>query len=180
MPNRSQIIGLEETNRRLRVIRESFDGPPIRRVCLQGARTIADQARRNVRRGLTGLLLRAIQAVSGRKASKQGALAIARVNAWVAPHAHLIEDGTRDHDATPEQAMKVPSAAMGAGAPMTAKGKFRAGASMAWSAGFLFFRRIHGTKATHFFERAVEEKLPGVQRDVIEGCRQIVEDAIRQ
>jgi hypothetical protein len=172
--------GLDNLNRKISLMKLGFDGRDLNKVALAGARVIADEARSNVRRGLTGNLARAIQAVGGKKASKYGAAAIARVNAWLAPEAHFIEGGTTEHGAAPWQAMKVPEAKMMYAQQQPSKtGRFKRGASFAYHVGFLFFRRVRGVTATHFFSDAVQSAMPAAQQTIEDGIAEILKDAIR-
>lgn len=179
----ASVHGLDDLNRKLRLIKANFDGPPINKLVLQGARDIRDEARGNLRGNLTGRLRQAVEAIAGRRASKQGAAAIARVNAWRAPHAYLVAQGTKDRTPGPWQAMKIPFGKFfswqSGGMAMTKGGRFKKGAAMVahWSA--VFFRHVRGAKGSHFWERALDAQVPKVQRNIEDGCRKIVEESIK-
>ncbi len=171
MPDRvtSRVEGLPELNRKLAVLRSSFDGPPLTRLCLQGAREIASQAKRNARRGPTGLLQRGILAFAGQKASKWGAAAVARVK-WKGTGAIFEEWGTKERVFT---VMRIPLSKLGA------RGTASRGRVGKFGFGFLFIRRAKPMQGTRFFENAVEEKMPVAAKIIEEGSKKLIAEAIR-
>lgn len=177
-----EVKGLEDLSRKCRLIQANLDGAPIEKVVLEGAKIIRDQARTNVKQsmnrssGITGRLLAAIQAVKGKKASRQGALAIARVNAYKAPHAILIEAGTKERGPGKWKAMRLFGDAIAALQASGKRGKFL---KKLQAGGAIFIRRAAPVKATHFFERAVADGIGPAQKAIEDGCRRLVEESLR-
>jgi hypothetical protein len=171
-----EITGLKDLNRKLALMKSGFNGPPLQKLCLQGAREVAAQAKRNVRRGPTGLLVQSIVAIGGRKAWKYGAAAVARAK-WRGTGAVFEEWGTKERSFN---VMRIPLGKLGGliSGGIAKSGKFKKGSAMGIG-GFLFARKAKPMKGTRFFENAVEQKLPEAARIIQDGCKEIIQEAIR-
>lgn len=172
MPSYEQISGMNELAQKLNALKDGFNGRQINTVCLNAAKQVAKAVRKNLKRGPTGNLLAAVQAVSGRKAWKYGGAAIARINAWLAPHAHLVEAGTKAYSGL----MKIPLSAVSQEwwMKLTTAQRIQAG-----KRGYIFISARTGAPAQHPFEKAVESEIGNVQQILRDGSKQIVGDAIR-
>lgn len=173
MSDTIQIQGLEELNRRILFIKEQFDGPPMKRLCLKACRVLATEVQRRIKRGPTGNLLKAVQVATGRKAWKQGAAAIVRINAWLAPHAHLIEAGTKEFQGG---VMRIPLSAVSPEwwAALPQDQKIEAG-----KRGYVFITRRKGAPAQHPFRDGVQATLPQARQVMEDGLKQAMQDALK-
>ena len=167
-----EIQGLAELNRKFLALKAAVDGPPMKRLCLKACRVIAREVQRRIKRGPTGNLLKAVQVASGRKSWKQGAAALVRINAWLAPHAHLIESGTKAF----EGVMKIPLANVDPAwwASLSQAAKLEAG-----KRGYVFISKRKGAVAQHPFHDALEAKLPEATKVIVDGLRDAVNEVVK-
>jgi len=92
-----KIMGLEKTVKELGKIQKSLDSSVVGAIAEKKAKKIADEARSRAPQGPTGNLKRAIKSFKGRNKG----LALAVVDAKIAPHRHLVEFGTSKMSARP-------------------------------------------------------------------------------
>lgn len=170
------IMGVKELSGKFSAMKLAFDGAPLRRVALKSVKVIADQAKRNARRGPTGLVIQNIIAIGGKKAFRYGAAAVARAK-WKGTGAIFEEWGTGERVFS---TMRIPLGKLGGLATGRAlkSGKFSKGSSMGFG-GFAFARSVAPMTGTKFFEHAVEEKLGESANIMEEGCREIIQEVIR-
>lgn len=181
----ASIEGMDRLQGKLKAMKAQFDGAPVEKLAKQAAQPIAQQAKRNARRGPSGLLQAGIGVVGGKKASKFGALAIARAK-WRGTGAVFEEWGTKEHGPGEKwRAMRIPlSKLSAAGGGFSKAGKFRPGGKTRAGAlvsnfGYFFAKSIRGMTGTHFFEKAAREKLPESARILEDGCKRLVDEAVR-
>lgn len=175
------IRGMDDLSRKISQMKTGFEGPEVGKIALKAAREIANQAKRNARVGVTGLVVQNIIAIAGKKAFPYGAVAVARAK-WKGTGAIFEEWGTMERGPGPWQAMKAPMGKFGvfAGA-MTKGGKFKKGSAQTslGGFGFVFFGRAAPMTGTRFFEKAVEEKTPVAAQIIQEGFKELIAEAIR-
>jgi hypothetical protein len=175
------IRGMDDLSRKVGLMKIGFEGPEVAKIALKAAREIANQAKRNVRVGPTGLTAQGIIAVAGKKAFKYGAVAVARAK-WKGTGAIFEEWGTGDRGPGPWSVMKVPMGKFGVFAGgMTKGGKFKKGAvqTSLGGFGFAFFGHAAPMTGTRFFENAVEEKRPVAAQIIEDGFKEIIAGAVR-
>ncbi len=173
MISQQPITGLDDLVKKLTALRNDFNGPAINTACMNSAKLVAKEVRKNINRGPSGKLLKAVQAVKGKKAWKYGAVAIARINAWLAPHAHLVEEGTKAFSGL----MKIPLAAVSQDwwmNKLTTEQRIQAG-----KRGYIFINKRTGAVAQHPFQRAVEATIDGIMQIMRDSSKKIVENATR-
>lgn len=170
------ITGAKELSAKFGLMKLAFDGPPLQKLALKSVKVIADQAKRNARRGPTGLVVQNIIAIGGKKAFRYGAAAVARAK-WKGTGAIFEEWGTQERVFS---TMRIPLGKLGglASGRMLKSGKFGKGATMGFG-GFAFVRKVAPMTGTRFFEHAVEEKLSESAKIMEEGCKEIIQEAIR-
>jgi hypothetical protein len=178
----ANIQGLDELNRKIRLLKSNMDGAPLTKVLRSSAAPIQRQARRNARRGATGLVARGVAILAGKKASKFGAAVLVKAK-WKGTGAVFEEWGTKDTREPPWG----PNVAQGKKGPLRMKiplsklgaiGR-RKSAKLSGAFGFIFARSIKGMKGTRFFENAVEQKVPETQKDIEKGISDLILGAIK-
>ena len=169
------LTGVNELSLKFKAMSLAFDGTPLAKVALKSVKVIAGQAKRNARRGPTGLVVQNIIAVAGKKATRYGAVAVARAK-WKGTGAIFEEWGTGERVFS---TMKIPLGKLGGltAGKVLKSGRFGKGASMGFG-GFAFARSVAPMTGTRFFENAVEEKFPEAGSIMEEGCRAIIAEAI--
>ncbi len=169
------ITGVEQLSLKFTAMKLAFDGPPIRRLALKAVQPIADQAKRNARRGPSGLVIQNIIAVGGKKAFRYGAAAVARAK-WKGTGAVFEEWGTGERDFS---TMRIPMGKLAglATGRVLKSGKFSKGSTMGFG-GFVFARKAKPMTGSRFFENAVDQMLPESARIMEEGCKEIIREAI--
>ncbi len=95
-----EVEGLEEAVRRVQSLRYALEAKEVEKVLSKGMRVVRDEAKRRVP-VKTGLLKSAIKARIGKRRGKYVAGAFAAVEYKKAPHAYLVEYGTRHSQAKP-------------------------------------------------------------------------------
>lgn len=95
-----QVDGLDEAVRRVQSITSSLEAREVEKVLSKGMRVIRDEAKQRVP-VRTGLLKSAIKARIGKRKGKYVAGAFSAVDFKRAPHAYLVEYGTRHSRAKP-------------------------------------------------------------------------------
>jgi len=95
-----QVEGLDEAVRRVRSLTSSLEAKEVEQVLVKGMRVVRDEAKQRVP-VRTGLLKSAIKARIGKRRGKFVASAFAAVDYKKAPHAYLVEYGTRHSQAKP-------------------------------------------------------------------------------
>ena len=95
-----QVDGLDEAVRRVQSITSSLEAREVEKVLSKGMRVVRDEAKRRVP-VRTGLLKSAIKARIGKRRGRFVANAFAAVDYKKAPHAYLVEYGTRHSRAKP-------------------------------------------------------------------------------
>jgi hypothetical protein len=164
----STIAGLDQLNRKIRLMKQAVDGPPLTKLLRTSAAPIARQAKQNARKGATGLVARKVAILTGKKASKFGAMVLVKA-AWKGTGAVFEEWGTKDHAF---DVMRIPLSKLGA------VGR-RKVAKLTGAFGFAFARKIKGMKGTRFFENAVDQKMPESQKQIEKGISDLIVGAIR-
>ncbi|WP_374711534.1 HK97-gp10 family putative phage morphogenesis protein [Symbiobacterium terraclitae] len=95
-----QVEGLDEAVRRVRSLTSSLEAKEVEQVLVKGMRVVRDEAKQRVP-VRTGLLKSAIKAKIGKRRGKMVAGAFSAVDFKRAPHAYLVEYGTRHSRAKP-------------------------------------------------------------------------------
>lgn len=95
-----EVEGLDEAVRRVRSLTSSLEAKEVEQVLVKGMRVVRDEAKQRVP-VRTGLLKSAIKARIGKRRGKFVANAFAAVDYKKAPHAYLVEYGTRRSQAKP-------------------------------------------------------------------------------
>lgn len=95
-----EVAGLDEAVRRVQSLRYALEAKEVEKVLSKGMRVVRDEAKRRVP-VKTGLLKSAIKARIGKRRGKYVASAFAAVDYKKAPHAYLVEYGTRHSRAKP-------------------------------------------------------------------------------
>ena len=92
-----KVIGMAKTLKQMGKIGHSVDPPVVDPIAMRTAKSIADNARARAPKGPTGNLKRSIKSFKGRNKG----VALAVVDAKIAPHRHLVEFGTVHMPAQP-------------------------------------------------------------------------------
>lgn len=144
-----QVQGLADVRRRLQGARIGLSGP-LQDALVVAAKTIRSEAERLAPRGETGNLKRSLRASPGR-ATKTFLQSFVFTLGQIAPHAHLIEYGTKPHSIIPK----------------------KNGGIMAF--GRFFVRKVQhpGVKPWPFFQMAVRNKRAQVRRIVTQAVQQV-------
>lgn len=175
-----QVKGLRELLAKSHAMQLAFDGRPLEQLAKAAGKPIADQAKRNARRGPTGAVIRGVNVFDGKKAGKFGAAAVVKV-AWKYSGAIFEEWGTKERVF---HTMRIPLSKLGAatetmGSTMRAYG---AGGSFSRlsgaSFGLIFARTAAPMQGTQFFERAVAEKADEALQIFTDGCGEIIAGAM--
>lgn len=95
-----EVEGLEEAVRRVQSLKYALEANEVEKALSKGMRVVRDEAKRRVP-VKTGLLKSAIKARIGKRRGKYVASAFAAVDYKKAPHAYLVEYGTRHSQAKP-------------------------------------------------------------------------------
>lgn len=95
-----EVEGLDEAVRRVRSLTSSLEAKEVEQVLVKGMRVVRDEAKQRVP-VRTGLLKSAIKARIGKRRGKFVAGAFSAVDFKKAPHAYLVEYGTRHSPAKP-------------------------------------------------------------------------------
>lgn len=95
-----QVEGLDEAVRRVQSLMYALEAKEVEKVLEKGMREVRDEAKRRVP-VRTGLLKSAIKARIGKRRGRFVANAFAAVDYKKAPHAYLVEYGTRHSQAKP-------------------------------------------------------------------------------
>ncbi len=95
-----KIEGLDEAVRRVRSLTSSLEAREVEKILSKGMRVVRDEAKQRVP-VRTGLLKSAIKARIGKRRGKFVAGAFSAVDFKKAPHAYLVEYGTRHSQAKP-------------------------------------------------------------------------------
>lgn len=90
-----EIEGKKEFEQTLRNLVQALPNEKVEPVMMEGAKVIADAARSKAPQGATGNLKRSIKAKFLRQIGTYPRSAAAAVDRKIAPHAHLIEFGTK-------------------------------------------------------------------------------------
>ncbi len=93
-----EIEGLDEAVRRVRSLTSSLEAKDVEKVLVKGMRVVRDEAKQRVP-VRTGLLKSAIKARIGKRRGRMVAGAFSAVDFKKAPHAYLVEYGTRHSQA---------------------------------------------------------------------------------
>jgi HK97 gp10 family phage protein len=173
----STVQGLDELKRKIGLLKSNMDGPPLTKVLREAAKPIQQQARRNARKGPTGLVQKGVSLFAGKKASKFGATVVVKAK-WKGTGAVFEEWGTKERVFN---VMKVPFSKLGALAKVGNFGSRKS--ATVWTAsrigGFAFFRKAAPMTGTRFFENAVEQKTPEAQKAVENGLRSLINEAVK-
>lgn len=97
---RIDIKGLDEAVRRVRSLTSSLEAKDVEKVLVKGMQVVRDEAKQRVP-VKTGLLKSALKARIGKRRGKMVAGAFSAVDFRKAPHAYLVEYGTRHSQAKP-------------------------------------------------------------------------------
>jgi hypothetical protein len=146
-----EIQGMREARQQIEKLRGSVAGRQLQDLLVEGAKMITSEAERLAPRGETGNLRQSFRASAG-KVARTFAQAFGFTLARLAPHAHLVEFGTKPHE-------------------IKAKGKFlrlEGGA-------FAKLVRHPGARPDMFFRDAVRSKRTAVRRHIEAGLKQILE-----
>jgi len=155
MPVKISIAGLTEAHRKFAHLRGTAAGNEMEEVLLSAAKIIASEAERLAPLGPTGNLKRSFRAAKSRVA-KTFLQAFAFTLRPLAPHAHLVEFGTKPHTIMPKKA------------------------------GALWFGKYPVRKVEHpgarpvvFFRDAVRNKRSEVRREIEKALKRMVDSAAR-
>jgi HK97 gp10 family phage protein len=95
-----RVEGSADFQRAIDEVRSSLEPKQIESILLGGARVMRDDMKRRVKKR-SGRLYKAIKAKVGKRRGKEWASAFAAVDRKIAPHAHLVENGTVNAPAHP-------------------------------------------------------------------------------
>ncbi len=95
-----EVRGLDEAIAKCKSLTSAMEAKDVEKVLVKGMRTVRDEAKRRVP-VRTGLLKSAIKAKIGKRKGKYVAGAFSAVDFKRAPHAYLVEYGTRHSRAKP-------------------------------------------------------------------------------
>jgi HK97 gp10 family phage protein len=93
--------GLDEALRRVTSLKKSLEPEKVEAVLMKGARVVKNEVHTRAPEGPTGRLKKAVKAKKGRRNGRVVTRALAAVDRKIAPHADLVERGTRFAPAKP-------------------------------------------------------------------------------
>lgn len=93
--------GLDEALRRVTSLKKSLEPQKVETVLMKAARVVKDEVKTRAPQGPTGRLKKAVKAKKGKRRGRLVTSALAAVDRKIAPHADLVERGTRRGPAKP-------------------------------------------------------------------------------
>lgn len=91
-----QLIGERSLEAKIRATDNVLEGPALSRALMKGARIVRDELIRRAPQGPTGNLKRSPVAKGFRPSRGQAAVAFAAIDRVIAPHAHLVTEGSAE------------------------------------------------------------------------------------
>ena len=185
MPNSitGTVQGLNDLTRKVNLMRLGFNTPELNKLLMRAGVPIRDQARRNARRGPTGMTAKRIYVFTGKKAGAFQSEVVVKAQ-WKGTGAVFEEWGTKERkppfgrSKNPNIVMRAPAGKFGM---LVSKGSGVGVSGRAFIAnrwGYVFFRSAKAMTGTRFFENAVEQKMPETAAIIEVGCNAIIARSI--